>query len=190
MSSRGCTMPAPEQRETSRRRLGQAAGLTGALLAAVPAVAQQPPSATLTIPADPQAVWPLPRLTGPVQVDGRSDDPAWQEVPPLPMTQYLPTYRGVASERTVARVAYDEDALYLVIDSWEAHPGGVRASSMIRDDDSPGDFVNVLLDTFGDRQNAVNFSTTPGGQRNDWSVSNDAQNATALSPAWNGVWDL
>jgi hypothetical protein len=48
----------------------------------------------------------------------------------------------------------------------------------------------VLLDTFGDRQNAVNFSTTPGGQRNDWSISNDAQSTAAFSTAWNGVWDL
>ena len=77
-----------------------------------------------------------------------------------------------------------------MVDAWEAHEGGVRASSMIRDDDSPGDFLNVLLDTFGDRQNAVTFSTTPGGQRNDWTISNDAQDDAALSPAWNGVWDL
>ena len=77
-----------------------------------------------------------------------------------------------------------------MVDAWESHEGGVRASSMIRDDDSPGDFLNVLLDTFGDRQNAVTFSTTPGGQRNDWTISNDAQDDAALSPAWNGVWDL
>lgn len=141
-------------------------------------------------PFDPQTVWRLPRLTGPIRVDGRSDDPAWQSIPPLPLTVYLPTYRGAATERTVARVAYDDEALYVVIDAWEAHPGGVRASSMVRDDDAPGDFINVLLDTFGDRQNAVTFSTTPGGQRNDWTVSNDAQSEDGLSNAWNGVWDL
>ena len=77
-----------------------------------------------------------------------------------------------------------------MVDAWEAHAGGVRASSMIRDDDSPGDFLNVLLDTFGDRQTAVTFSTTPGGQRNDWTISNDAREDGSLSPAWNGVWDL
>jgi hypothetical protein len=85
-------------------------------------------------------------------------------------------------------VAYDDDALYVVIDAWESHRGGVRASTMIRDDDAPGDFVNVLLDTFGDRQTAVNFSTTPGGNRNDWTISGDAQSTASFSPAWNGVW--
>ncbi|MGE0354888.1 MAG: DUF5916 domain-containing protein [Gemmatimonadales bacterium] len=152
--------------------------------------AQQLSSRPTALPASREAVWPLPRLTGPVRVDGRSDDAAWQQVTPLPFTVYLPVYGGTPTERTVARVAYDAEALYVVIDAWEAHPGGVRASSMIRDDDSPGDFVNVLLDTFGDRQNALTFSTTPGGQRNDWSVSGDAQSSDNLSPAWNGVWDL
>ena len=170
--------------------LSQAAGLTAILLSAAPAAAQQPALSPVSIPADPQIVWALPRLAGPIRVDGRSDDPAWQTVPPLPLTVYLPNHGGAPSERTVARVAYDDEALYVVIDAWEAHPGGVRASSMIRDDDSPGDFINVLLDTFGDRQNAVTFSTTPGGQRNDWTISNDAQSADGLSPAWNAVWDL
>jgi hypothetical protein len=160
--------------------------LTGALIGVARAAAQQP----LGSVASRDAVWPLPRLEGEIRVDGRSDDPAWQAVAPLPMTVYLPTYGAKPTERTEARVAYDSDAIYVVVDAWEAHPGGVRASSMIRDDDSPGDFLNVLLDTFGDRQNAVTFSTTPGGQRNDWSISNDAPNDASLSPAWNGVWDL
>lgn len=37
-------------------------------------------------------VWPLPRLEGEIRVDGRSDDPAWQAVAPLPMAVYLPSY--------------------------------------------------------------------------------------------------
>jgi Domain of unknown function (DUF5916) len=137
-----------------------------------------------------QAVWPLPRLQGEIRVDGRSDEPAWQAVPTLPLTVYLPTYGTAPSERTDARIAYDADAIYVMVDAWERHPGGVRASSMIRDDDSPGDFLNVMLDTFGDRQTAVTFSTTPGGQRNDWSISNDARDDASLSPAWNGPWEL
>src|SRR5215211_965843 len=160
--------------------------LIGALTAAAPAAGQQPAG----LAASRDVVWPLARLQGEIQLDGRSDDPAWQAVAPLPMTVYLPSYGAAPTERTEARIGYDADAIYVMVDAWEAHPGGVRASSMIRDDDSPGDFLNVLLDTFGDRQNAVTFSTTPGGQRNDWTISNDARDDASLSPAWNGVWDL
>jgi len=175
--------------------LAKAAAVALMIVAVTPLMAQQsaaPVDRADFRPATPDlsSVWPLPRLSGPIRIDGRSDDAAWQSVPPLPMTVYLPTYGSAPSERTVARIAYDDEALYVIIDAWEAHPGGVRASSMIRDDDAPGDFINVLLDTFGDRQNAVTFSTTPGGQRNDWTISNDAQSGAALSPAWNGVWDL
>jgi hypothetical protein len=162
-------------------------GAMAALLVAPPLPAQQQPALP---PADRQTGWPLPRLTGPIRVDGRSDDPAWQAVAPLPMTVHLPSYRGAPTERTVARIAYDEEALYVIVESWEAHPGSVRASSMIRDDPAPGDFLNVMLDTFDDGQNAVAFSTTPGGQRHDWTISNDAQTNDALSAAWNGVWEL
>jgi len=153
---------------------------------ATPAAAQQPVAAVISR----EAVWPLPRLKGEIRVDGRSDEPAWQAVPTLPLAVYLPTYGTAPSERTDARIAYDADAIYVMVDAWERHPGGVRASSMIRDDDSPGDFLNVMLDTFGDRQTAVTFSTTPGGQRNDWSISNDARDDASLSPAWNGPWEL
>lgn len=166
--------------------LAKAAALLVALAVAAPVLAQE---VRVAAPA-PGTAWPLPRLEGPVRLDGRSDDPAWQRVPALPMTVYLPSYGSAPTERTVARIAYDDDALYVMIDAYEAHPGGVRASTMIRDDDGPGDFVNVLLDTFGDRQNAVNFSTTPGGNRNDWTIANDAQSTANLSPAWNGPWDL
>jgi hypothetical protein len=154
--------------------------------AAAPAAAQRPvaPAASRDIP------WPVPRLQGEIRVDGRSNEPAWQAVAPLPLTVYLPTYGTAPTERTDARIAYDDEAIYVMVDAWERHPGGVRASSMIRDDDSPGDFLNVMLDTFGDRQTAVTFSTTPGGQRNDWSISNDARDDASLSPAWNGPWDL
>jgi drug/metabolite transporter (DMT)-like permease len=133
---------------------------------------------------------PLARLSGAIQLDGRSDDAAWQSVAPFEMQVHLPNFGAAPSERTITRVAYDADALYVMIDALESHAGGVRASSMLRDDDAPGDFLNILLDTFGDRQNAVNFSTTPGGQRNDWSISNDAQAFSNFSPGWNGVWDV
>jgi hypothetical protein len=153
-----------------------------ALLAAAPLSAQQP--------ADRNTVIPLARLTGPIRLDGRADDPAWQAVPLFPMTVYLPVYRRPPGERTELRVAYDDEALYVMFDAWESHAGGMRASSMVRDDAGPADWVNILLDTFGDRQNGVSFSTTPAGQRTDASISNDAVTSGNLSAAWNGVWDL
>jgi drug/metabolite transporter (DMT)-like permease len=160
---------------------------------AMPAIKKAATIALVLAVASPlaaQQVTPLAKLTSPVQLDGRSDEPAWQDVAPIEVAVHLPNFGAAPSERTVARVAYDADALYVMVDAYEAHPGGVRASSMLRDDDAPGDFINLLLDSFGDGQNAVNFSTTPGGGRLDWSIANDAQNVGNFSPGWNGVWDV
>src|SRR5580765_8163954 len=98
--------------------------LIGALTAAPPAMGQQPAGSA----ASRDVAWPLPRLQGEIQVDGRSDEPAWQAVTPLPMAVYLPSYGAAPTERTEARIAYDADAIYVVVDAWEAHAGGVRAS--------------------------------------------------------------
>jgi hypothetical protein len=37
-------------------------------------------------PAAGQAPLELPRLDGPITLDGRSTEPAWQDVEPLPLT--------------------------------------------------------------------------------------------------------
>ncbi len=189
---RANAVPAPASLPISKKAAAIALSLAAtSAVAAAPAPAQG--TSTRRAPlreATAHEALALARLSGPVRIDGRGDEAAWQSVAAMPMAVHLPNFGAAPSERTVARVAYDADALYVMIDAYEAHPHGVRASSMLRDDDAPGDFVNVLLDTFGDRQNAVNFSTTPGGQRNDWSISNDAQSTAGFSPAWNGVWDL
>lgn len=185
----GAWLTSRADRAPAARSSVSTAAAVVALLVGAPAVAQEPTPA-VSATSNRQAVWNLPRLAGPIRIDGRSDDAAWQAIAPLAMTVHRPTHRAEPTERTIIRVAYDADALYVVIDALEAHPGGVRASSMIRDDDAPGDFVNIVLDTFGDEQNAVAFSTTPGGNRNDFTISNDAKSFASFSNAWNGVWEL
>ncbi len=42
----------------------------------------------------------LPRLDGPVELDGHPNEPAWDPIDPLPLTLYLPTYQGTPTERS------------------------------------------------------------------------------------------
>ena len=133
---------------------------------------------------------PLPKLSGRITVDGVGDDPAWQSVPVLPFTVYLPVFGSAATERTDARIAYDADALYVMID---AAGGAPRPHSGELDDSRrrrTRRFSQRRDRSVRRRKNAVGFSTTPGGQRVDWTVMNDAQTPGFNSPAWNGVWDL
>ncbi len=55
----------------------------------------------------------LPRIEGPITLEGRSTKSAWQDVDPLPMRMYQPEYGGEVQEPTEARVAFDDEYLYV-----------------------------------------------------------------------------
>ncbi len=63
------------------------------------------------------------RRQGKIRVDGRLDDPAWQNAPPISgFTQSYPSPGAGAVDKTEARVLYDDDALYIAMRRYDAHP--------------------------------------------------------------------
>ncbi|PSQ66341.1 MAG: hypothetical protein BRD32_02840 [Bacteroidetes bacterium QH_2_64_74] len=150
--------------------------LCAALSAAPPATAQTP--------------MVLPRIDGPITVDGQVTEPAWQEIEPLPMTMYQPTYEGSVQERTEIRVAYDDKYLYVSGRLYDSNPEGIRANSLYRDRYSGDDTFAIVLDTFNDNENALWFFTTPTGVRFDFAVSNDAEGGFggAVNDNWDTFW--
>ena len=69
---------------------------------------------------------PLPRLTGPISLDGEPDDAAWARVPPLTMTQHEPVFGIEPTERSVVRVAYDREHIYPKTASWSVEEPTLR----------------------------------------------------------------
>lgn len=132
---------------------------------------------------------PLKRLNGPVIMDGLSNERAWKEIQPLPMTMYTPTYLGQPSEQTEVRIAYDDEFLYISGRFYDSDLSGVQANSVVRDVDRGGDFMNVFLDTFNDKQNMAAFLTTPAGNRLDAEIINDAEGEIPWNLSWNTYWD-
>jgi hypothetical protein len=138
------------------------------------------------LPAAGQEPWPLPRLEGPIRLDGVPDEPAWSTIEPVPMVSFQPVAGLPPSEPTDIRVAYDSGYLYVGAVMLDA--GGVRYHSLTRDVDNGGDFLNILIDSFNDNENGFYFATTPGGNRLDGTVVNDGE-GNSFSLAWNGHWD-
>ncbi len=132
----------------------------------------------------------LQRLNGLIVLDGYSDEPAWQEITPLPLTMFTPTFGGTASARTEIRVAYDDQFLYASGRLYEKDASTIQANSLIRDLDRGGDFFNLLLDTFNDNETLTAFVTTPAGNRLDAEITNDAEGADFFNQNWNGFWDV
>lgn len=130
----------------------------------------------------------IPRMEGSIELDGRSDEPAWEGIEPLPVTMHVPTFGGPPSERTEIRVGHDDDYVYIAGRFYDSDPEGIRANSLKRDDPSGvNDVFIVALDTYNDKENALVFGTTPAGLRTDLAVGDDG---TAYNFSWNTHWDV
>ena len=79
------------------------------------------------------APMPLERIVGQVTLDGNPDEPAWQAIAPLPLTMYLPVSGGTPTQRTIIRVAYDDENLYAAGWFYDTDPSGIRINSLYRD---------------------------------------------------------
>lgn len=132
----------------------------------------------------------LTRLSGEIRIDGNMSDAAWKTVPPLELTVQTPRFGAQPTEPTVIRVAYDDEAIYLGAWMYDSEPKAIKVHSVARDAISGGDFLNLVIDSFNDNQNAVVFSTTPSGNRIDVQVRNDAEGDNAASTSWNAFWDV
>jgi hypothetical protein len=149
------------------------------------------PLLVVVTPALGQDTLRLPRLTGRIVLDGRVDEPAWDQVPFTPLTVFSPQYRGEATERTEIRVAYDATHLYVSGRLYDTSPGSVRTNTLYRDAYSGDDLLGIALDTYNDRQTASWFVVNPGGVRTDRALSNDAEftSGMPMNPDWNTFWD-
>src|SRR5918911_846796 len=95
----------------------------------------------------------LPRLeieAGKTTIDGRLDEPVWQQATVLAgFSQFAPHDGVPAADSTQVLLWYSGMALYVGIRAFEAH-GAVHATLADRDKISADDNVQLLLGTFHD----------------------------------------
>ena len=153
---------------------------------------------TWTVPfasAQAQPLLTIPRVAGPVTLDGTSTEAAWLPVTPWIPVQYEPDNGAPATEQTEFLVAYDDHFLYLALRAFDSDPTGIRANTLYRDRLSGDDHFEILIDTFNDGETALLFTTTPAGIRKDAAISNDASGGGISSGGWingdfNTYWDV
>ncbi|MEQ9104451.1 MAG: hypothetical protein RIE53_07105 [Rhodothermales bacterium] len=106
--------------------------LAGGLLAASPEANAQANTAdapgTAGI-ADTPYRSPLPirieRVEGPITLDGRVTEPAWDALTPLPWYVYDPSYGAPSTQNTEFRVGFDDDFLYFSCRCFDTEPDKV-----------------------------------------------------------------
>jgi hypothetical protein len=142
-------------------------------------------------PAAPAAV-AIPRIAdAQVTVDGRLDEPVWGRAAVLrDFSQYLPNDNRPADDSTVVLVWYSPTAIYFGIRAYQ-DSAGVRATLADRDKISGDDYVEILLDTFNDRRQALVFGVNPLGIQADGTLRDAArQSISFTSSAVTGAYAL
>ena len=148
------------------------------LLGDTPAVAQQAQSVTgaelvaesSTKLARAQGVEQLPILDGDVL-----SDPAWGDsIPVGGFRQSAPDEGRPATERTEVRVIFSDDVIFFGVVCYDSDPSSIIVTDRRRDSSmNNADSFQMVIDTFGDRQNGFVFGTTPAGQEYDGQVINE-----------------
>lgn len=143
-------------------------------LAALPAAALAQPVASAA------------RTDTPPVIDGRGDDAAWAGATPFDaFTQVEPVEGAAPSQRTLVRVLFDRENIYILVRAFDADPARIVARQRARDGVQDGDDrVSIILDTFDDRRSAYFFSVTAAGGKRDGLV----QTGRAVRVEWDSIW--
>src|SRR3989454_2677049 len=145
-------------------------------------------------------------VTAPV-IDGRLNDPAWRDVPPITVFIQRELHEGApVTERTEVRIISDGEALYVSAWLYDSDPAGSVAGEKVRDGDiTKSDYFGILLDTSHARQNVFVFTTTPAGIEYDAQVVSEGEGGGIQLPGqtramagslggfnlnWDGTWTV
>ena len=125
-------------------------------------------------------------LNGEITIDGHIDEPSWMladSISDFYQSQPIPGAR--ATERTVVRVLYDSEFLYISAILYDSEPEKIIIESLEEDFESQdNDAFAIMLDTFNDNKSGYAFLFNPAGAIKDMYINNDG---TSINRAWEGI---
>ncbi len=124
-----------------------------------------------------------PRVETEISVDGRLDEPVWQQAAVLQdFSRFAPVDGMPAEDSTEVLVWYSPTAIHFGIRAREAH-GSVHATLADRDRIHADDFVELLLGTFNDGRQATVFAVNPLGVQMDGAMVERGATGTGFGGA-------
>ena len=122
---------------------------------------------------------------GAITLDGRLDEPAWQQAEVIVLTQQEPRPGAPTPYATEVRVLADGQQIYFGFTNSDPRPESVAIHTLQRDgSQSDDDHVTLVLDTLGARRLGYWFQVNAGGARRDGLNVN-----ASTDDNWNGIWD-
>ena len=128
------------------------------------------------------------RVNTPPVIDGRLDDPIWQQAELITDFHQTRPGNGTApSERTEVYVLYDDDALYIAARMYDSDPDQIAAPVIRHGQGMPSDDrLVVILDPFNSRRAGYRFETNLNAARHDSLYTS----VNSFSIDWNTIWDV
>ncbi|MBI2820145.1 MAG: carbohydrate binding family 9 domain-containing protein [Acidobacteria bacterium] len=125
----------------------------------------------------------------PIVVDGRLDEPVWQEARVnLGFLQRDPQEGEPSTENTEFRLLFDQKNFYIGVICYDSEPEQIIATERQRDSRMRNDdTIALLFDTFHDHRNFFLFQTNPLGTQHD---AVDTDEGRDHSVGWDTVWDV
>jgi hypothetical protein len=151
-------------------------------------------SAAAALPTAPLATPPSPTLRaarrqGPIVLDGKLDEPAWQLAEEgKGFTQVQPEEGKPSPVDTRFRVLWDSEYLYIGVQCFDPEP--VVAYLSRRDRYVEGDRIDIDIETTRDRRSAYHFSVYAAGQQLDALHFDDTSMTTDWDAAWESAVDI
>ncbi len=137
---------------------------------------------------EPKSFRAFPIKSGDIKLDGKLDDTFWSDVTGI--SDFLvqePVEGGEPTEKTIVKVAYDENYLYIGAIFYDSNPDGIKAFKMRKDAPlNTDDRFMWILDTYLDGRNAYFFEINPRGLMGDGLLT--IGQGRSLNKDWDGIW--
>ncbi len=119
------------------------------------------------------------RIDGDIRLTGKLIDPRWDLAKSIELRyEVTPGENTPAPQRTFVKMLYDKDYIYFGFDCKDTNSSSIRAHISDRDKMFDDDFVDVILDTYGDYQRAYEIVVNPYGIQGDLLMTSNNEDAS------------
>lgn len=118
------------------------------------------------------------RIKAPPQIDGILNDECWLLCDSTDsFRQYIPVYDVAPTQRTVVRIAYNDEAIFVGAMMYDTAPDSILTEIGVRDDDLNADKIVIQFDTYNMQTDAYTFAVWASGTQADWRQNDETYNA-------------